>query len=189
MTAKPTTAVIPSATIGAVLALLADVRRFTDLRCDADELAQALADALERDESAPDHPASIAGELLEAIGRASGRTLPTVATLHSLSQAREALAELTPVLGAAKVVELPRAVTRDVQRDIAAEVSRQLEQAAGVDVQVMCGVELIEAIRLAAAPRKGETVVTSCGRRFVVDDVEHDPRLSYVVLLCSPERL
>ena len=160
---------LPQPTLAKLLDFLAESRTWINLRCDADELMRDLA-TVARTEASPDDPASILAELLGEVGRATGRTISTAPVLSSLEPARAALAEMAPVLGA-KVLDLPRAVTPDSRRDIAAEVSRQLEQASGVDVTIC---ESGETVRMPCVPRVGEHVRRAGGGIEVVAFVRHE---------------
>lgn len=124
---------VPTTVLRSVLDLLVQAKGFTPLHHEAVALIGDLTDMLDHAE-APDSEGSIAAELLEAIGFACKVELPTEPTLHALRSAREALASIAVE---AKIIDLPRAVSPDVRRDIAAEVSRQLDQAQGVDVSIV----------------------------------------------------
>jgi hypothetical protein len=70
----------------------------------------------------------LAAELLELIGRVSGRPLSTIPGPNSLAAAEEALSELAPVLG--KVLHLPRAANTDAKA-LDAAVARGLADMPG----------------------------------------------------------
>lgn len=145
---------VPRTLLSAVLGLLTEAKSFTPLHHEAVALIGDLTDMLEHAES-PEGHGSIAAELLEAIGLACKVELPTEPTLHSLRRAREALAGLAVE---AKIIDLPRAVTPDVRRDIAADVSRQLEQAHGVDLVFYVDGQEVQRGRWPATPSVNDLV-------------------------------
>jgi hypothetical protein len=68
-------------------------------------------------------------ELLELIGRTTGRQLSTIPGPTSLAEAEEALRDLAPVLG--KVLSMPRAPERESAKAIEAEAARALADMPG----------------------------------------------------------
>ena len=141
-----------------MLALAGGAKSFVPLAHEARDLITRIEKAL-ADDSSPASGTSIAVELLEAISRTTGVHLPTVASLHALRQACEALATMGVTDG--KVIKLPRSVDAGTRTAIAAEVSRQIEETAGVDVLffVSSKRQPIASQRLLAKPCVGDHVL------------------------------
>jgi hypothetical protein len=176
---------IPRKTIDEIVAMLGKLHFLPDFRHDADDLIRELVCALERDATSPAHPASMMAELLEAIGQTSGRSISTVPSLHSLRQAREALAELAPSLGT--VIALPRAVSAVTKADIAAEVSRQVEQLQRpISFAIERNGRQVGTADVAALPRIGERMCVG-GERLRVVDVVHSPATGVTVIVEGDE--
>ena len=182
----PTTQIdIPRKTAESLVSFLSLLLSHPSMRHEAADLIRDMTDALERDTS-PTNPTSIASELLEAIGRASGRTLSTTPSLHALRSAREALAELAPTLGA-PVIQMPRAVHPNTKSDIAAEVSRQIEELQRPITLIVQerGMPPGEAESVAVVPRIREAVLVH-GEMMRVVDVQHCGTHVIVIVEAQP---
>lgn len=104
----------------------------------------------------------LGAELVEAVGRATGRTLRTELTPATLAECTEALADTRPVLGA-EVINLPLAPERDTQRALEAAAARMfadMPPPISVRVAVFEHGTYTEAVPFDAwqVPRAGETL-------------------------------
>jgi hypothetical protein len=129
----------------------------------------------------------LCAELLELIGRVSGRSLSTIPGPNSLAAAEEALSEMGPVLG--KVLHLPRAANTDAKA-LDAAIARGLADMPG-PISMRPFVELKQRPRQAAydelstvdvwvVPRKDELW---CGH--IVRSVEYDSPTSVRLILAA----
>jgi hypothetical protein len=126
----------------------------------------------------------LAAELLELIGRVSGRSLSTIPGNGSLAAAEDALSEMGPVLG--KVLHLPRAANTDAKA-LDAAVARGLADMPGpIDLRAFVRhpdgncVEL-EPVPVWCVPARG---TLWCGCRVI--DVEGTPGKTTVILAANP---
>lgn len=122
MTAREDFAPISSQLAGDLLSLCGELRSIPAYRTRADALCTQLGEALAIAGEHRSHFEMMAMELLEAIGRATGRPISTIATVASVKAATDALEHTAPVL-APNVVQL-RAPSRDTQANIEAAAAK-----------------------------------------------------------------
>lgn len=157
MTTDPMTP-ISGKLAGDLLAMLgqfrADSSTHPTLRSRIDALCTELGEAIYGEHR--HHFELMCAELLEAVGRATGRRLSTVATVASVKAAVDALEHTAPVL-ATNVVEL-RAPTRDTQAHIEAAASRAVADAPAPisGLLIIDGVLVADPVDLWQAPTRGQ---------------------------------
>lgn len=126
MTTEPMTP-ISGRLAGDLLSLCGELRSMPAYRNRADALCTELGEALAIAGDHRHHFELMCAELLEAVGRATGRPISTLATVANVKAALAALEHTAPVLGT-NVVGL-RAPTRDTQAHIEAAASRAMADA------------------------------------------------------------
>lgn len=126
---------ISSKTAGDLLALLGELRSIPIYRSRADALCRTLGEALSIAGDHHSHFELMCMELLEGIARATGRPIPTLATVANVKAATDALEQTCPVLG--NVIAMPRVPDRDTTKAIEAETARAL-----ADMTPPCAVTL-----------------------------------------------
>ena len=175
------------------ISLLRAVSRSSELtnsdRAGADNLSMFLGEAIS---IAGEHvPASelLCAELLELIGRVTGRPLSTIPGPRSLAEATAALEDMAPVLGGT-VLRLPPRPERETEQAIEAATTRALADMPG-PISIRPFVERrqrpreraydeLEAVDVWAVPRTGEVW---CGH--VVRSIEWDSPKSVRLILAS----
>lgn len=110
-------------TAGDLLALCGELRSVPAYRARAGALCTELGEALAIAGEHRQHFEMWCMELLEGIGRATGRDISTMATIANVKAAVEALEHTAPVLGT-NVIAMPRAPERETMAAIEAAANR-----------------------------------------------------------------
>jgi hypothetical protein len=170
-----------------VLGLLRYASGLIQHRDEAVRLTAMVGEAISIAGDHVDASEMLCSELLELIGRVSGRELSTIPGPNSLAEAEEALSDLAPVLG--KVLELPRAANAD-PRAVDAAAARALADMPGpISMRPLVekaqrprqtAYDELDPVDVWAVPRTGEPW---CG--YIVRGVEWDSPKSVRLMLAA----
>jgi hypothetical protein len=154
---------------------------------DAHVLTRRIGEAISIAGEHVDSSEMLCSELLELIGRTTGRELSTIPGPNSLAEAEEALSDLAPVLG--KVLELPRAANVDPRAFDAAAARALADMPGPISLRPLVekaqrprrgAYDELDAVEVWAVPRTGEPW---CG--YIVRGIEWDSPKSVRLMLAA----
>lgn len=161
MTTREDFAPISSKMAADILALLGELRSVPAYRNRADALCTQLGESLAIAGEHRSHFEMMCMELLEGVGRATGRPLSTIATVASVKAATEALEHTAPVLGDNVVSMLARTPTRDTQANIEAAAARAFRDypAPLSAILIVDGLQFGDPLDMFDYPKQGELML------------------------------